>query len=127
MILDNNTGVGSYPDATGTSPSLEDATADRFWNADAFDTANPELRVREGNVGRSELMNPGFGQWDFSLLKDVTREDHWLQIRFEAFNFSNHPNWIIPPFTDTTNPSVFGRVPIARRMRQIQFGLKYLF
>lgn len=24
----NNTGVGSYPDATGISPSLEDATAD---------------------------------------------------------------------------------------------------
>ena len=65
--------------------------------------------------------------WDFSLLKDVTlREGHRLQIRFEAFNFSNHPNWI-DPFTDVTNPNIFGRVPVAKRMREIQFGLKYLF
>ena len=123
----NNTGTGSYPDATGISPSLEDATPDRFWNANAFDTVNPELSVREGSVGRSVLMNPGFGQWDFSLLKDVTiREGQRLQIRFEAFNFSNHPN-LIDPFTDPTNPNIFGRVPVAKRMREIQFGVKYLF
>lgn len=85
------------------------------------------MRVREGNVGRSVVMNPGFGQWDFSVLKDVTlREGHRLQIRFEAFNFSNRPNWIAAT-TDAANPNTFGRVPVARRMREIQFGLKYLF
>ncbi len=123
----NNTGVSSYPDATGISPFLKDPTPDQFWNVEAFDTSNPELRVREGNVGRSVLMNPGLANWDFSLLKDVTlREGRRIQIRFEAFNFSNHPN-LIDPRTDARSPRTFGRVPAARDMRQIQFGIKYLF
>ena len=122
----NSTGLPTFPDATGISPNLDNPTPDRLWNVEAFDTNNPELRVREGNVGRSVLRLPGLANWDFSLLKDVTlHEGHRLQIRFEAFNFSNHPNWIAP-FIDVRSP-VFGGIPVAREMRQIQFGIKYIF
>ena len=123
----NNTGVGSYPDATGISPIVENASPEGFWNLEAFDTTNPELRFREGNVGRTVLTSPGFRNWDFSALKNLTiREGHRLQVRFEAFNFSNHPNWY-PPNSNARNTSVFGKVWGAKAMRQIQFGLKYSF
>jgi len=54
------------------------------------------------------------------------REGHRLEFRFEAFNFSNHPNWNAPS-ADPLNSAVFGRVTSARTMREMQFGLKYIF
>jgi hypothetical protein len=73
------------------------------------------------------LLTPGVRQWDFSLVKSaVLREGHSLQFRFEAFNFANHPNWNTPA-TDARNPATFGKITSARTMRELQFGLKYLF
>jgi hypothetical protein len=117
----------NFPDATGISPIPETRTVDRFWNLAAFNTTNPELLYRFGNVGRNVLTQPGLKHWDFSLLKNNRiREGHDLQVRFEAFNFSNHPNWLTPG-RDPLNTSAFGRVSSARTMRELQFGLRYAF
>jgi hypothetical protein len=128
VIGDTNNmgGEGNYPDATGVSPFAGAGTVNRFWNPAAFDITNPELRWRFGNTARNTLIGPGYANWDFSLLKNFTvREGHTLQFRWETFNFSNHPNWNMPS-TDVRNPA-FGRILTARDMRQMQFGLKYLF
>jgi Carboxypeptidase regulatory-like domain len=118
--------LGSAPDATGVSPFLENPTADRFWNRDAFNWTNPELEYRYGNVGRSTLFTPGTFQWDFSMIKNTRiSERQNLEFRFEAFNFPNHANWNIP-FRDVRQ-SNFGRVTTAKTMREMQFGLKYSF
>jgi len=123
----NNTRVPNYPDATGISPIEENPTPERFWKVEAFDTTNRDLQFREGNVGRTVLTSPGFKNWDFSAFKNVRiREGHQLQFRFEAFNFSNHPNWHSPD-NNARNLSSFGRIWGAKAMREIQFGLKYLF
>jgi hypothetical protein len=123
----NNTEFDNYPDATGISPIPANRSADNFWNIAAFDTTNPSLSYRQGTVGRNTLFSPGFRNWDFSVLKNTTLfEGHSLQFRFEAFNFTNHPNWNTPP-TDARNPLTFGRVTSARVMRELQFGLKYIF
>lgn len=123
----HDTGDQNYPDATGVSPFLEHPTAERFWNIEAFDAGNPELRYRVGNVGRTTLLSPGFANWDFSLMKDFpVREGQRLQFRFEAFNFSNHPNWR-PPVNNVRNARRFGRIWGAKTMRELQFGLKYIF
>ena len=53
-------------------------------------------------------------------------ESRYLQFRFEGFNFTNHPNWN-PPATNPLSPSTFGRITSARTMREMQFGLKYVF
>lgn len=114
------------PDATGIDPVVKNPTPARFWRIEAFDTENPELHYRFGNLARSNLINPGLVNWDFSLLKNVTfRESQRLQLRFEAYNFANHPNWtnVNPSLT----PATFGVVGSARDMRRIQFGVKYLF
>ncbi|HYZ84143.1 MAG TPA: carboxypeptidase regulatory-like domain-containing protein [Bryobacteraceae bacterium] len=117
----------NYPDATGISPIPEDRSANKFWDVRAFDTTNPELAYRFGNAGRNTLFTPGVIQWDFSTMKNFRiMEGHNVEFRFEAFNFANHPNWNQPAL-DARVPSTFGVVTSARTMREIQFGLKYLF
>lgn len=117
----------NFPDATGVSPIPSDRSASRFWNRAAFDPFNPELAYRFGTTGRNTLLTPGVKQWDFSLLKNTRiREGHALEFRFEAFNFPNHPNWNTPS-ADSRNAGVFGIVTAARTMRELQFGLKYMF
>lgn len=53
-------------------------------------------------------------------------EGHTLQFRFEAFNFVNHPN-CNPPASNIRSPATFGRAVSARTMRELQFGLKYIY
>ncbi len=123
----NSNGVVNYPDATGVSPVVAHPTTAQFWNIDAFDTTNPELQYRAGNAGRSVLINPGLANWDFSLLKDIpVTESQRLEFRFEGFNFANHPNWQ-PPGRNARSAQNFGRIFGAKQMRQLQFGLKYIF
>ena len=80
-----------------------------------------------GNVGRNTVIGPGITNWDFSTLKDFHfTEGKYLQFRFEAFNILNHPIWGDP---DTYFPdNTFGKIRSTRiDMRQLQFGLKFVF
>ena len=123
----NATGVGNYPDATGVSPILDNPTIARYWNIDAFDSVNPELLYREGNLGRTVLPTPGLVNWDASLLRNIAiGKTGTLQLRIEGYNAANHPNWVAPD-TNLRNVQRFGRVVGARTMRSLQFGIKYLF
>ncbi len=120
-------GTPNVPDATGISPIPSNRTPDNFWNAAAFNATNPELLYRYGNTGRNLLTTPGLKQWDFSLTKETAiGERHKVEFRFEAFNFPNHPNFLAPA-TDVRAAATFGKITSARTMREMQFGVKYLF
>ena len=120
-------GTPNVPDATGISPIPENRSPDNFWNIAAFNATNPELNYRYGNTGRNLLTTPGLKQWDFSLMKETQiREGHRVEFRFEAFNFPNHPNFLAPA-TDVRQPATFGKITAARTMRELQFGVKYVF
>jgi hypothetical protein len=85
-----------------------------------------------GNVSRNRLIGPSRFSWDFSANKNFPiMEGHRLQFRFEAFNFPNHPNLGSPGAswgTNATTPQTgFGRIRNTSTMRQLQFGLKYVF
>ena len=50
-----------------------------------------------GNEGRNSLLGPHFRQFDFSIFKDTALSEHVkLELRFEAYNLFNHPNFANP-------------------------------
>ncbi len=124
----SNTGAFfDRPDATGQTASLPRGQQDpaRFFNTGAFVI---NQRGRHGNVGRNTLDAPGIIGWDFSMLKNFSlgAEQRYLQLRFEWFNFPNHPNWGNP----NTNVSSggFGQITGTRtNMRQLQVAAKINF
>jgi outer membrane receptor protein involved in Fe transport len=140
--LDNaGTGSGGYdrPNSTGISPYLDNPTPSRYLNLDAFVVAPPG---QFGNAGRNSVRGPGIIGFDAEVHKQFRmpyKEGHSLQFRFEAFNALNHPNWQMPNLNirsgaarpgmpDTAARQNFGVVTnTSMAMRQIQFGLKYLF
>ncbi|MBI4875964.1 MAG: TonB-dependent receptor [Acidobacteria bacterium] len=124
----SNTGAFfDRPNATGKKPEIPrgQQKPGRFFNTDAF-VRNPN--GTHGNVGRNTLNSPGIIGWDFSMLKNfnLASEARFLQLRFEWFNFPNHPNWGNP---DTNVSSGgFGQLTGTRgSMRQLQLGLKLTF
>jgi len=124
----SNTGAFfDRPNATGQTPDLPRGQQDptRFFNTAAFVINN---RGQFGNVGRNTLNSPGIIGWDFSMLKNfrLPDEKRSLQLRFEWFNFPNHPNWGNPD-TNVSSGN-FGRLTSTRNnMRQLQLGMKYTF
>ncbi len=113
-------------------------SAEQWYNLDAF-MAPADGTI--GNLSRNRLQGPTTFAWDFSLHKRFNIiERHQLEFRFEAFNFPNHPSLGSPGNSfDTSNPNPyldptlkpsanFGRIRgTATSMRQLQFGLKYIF
>lgn len=128
----SNTSVGNSRDrlnATGISQSLDNPTVNAWFNVNAFAL---EPFGTFGNAGRNTIIMPGRNAWDFSALKNFRiTETHALQFRFEGFNFANHPNWgnAGTAWGQNARPSsTFGVISsTALAMRQLQFGLKYMF
>jgi hypothetical protein len=128
----SNTGIGNNRDrlnATGLSPNLDNPTVGQWFNVNAFAL---EPFGTFGNAGRNTVPMPGRNDWDFSAIKDFrVAENQSLQFRFEGFNFANHPNWGNPGLLWGQNAkpsSSFGVISsTAIAMRQLQFGLKYVF
>jgi len=86
-----------------------------------------------GNCGRNIIVGPGRRLFDASIQKSFRiMEGHSLDFRLEAFNFWNHRVLATPGTgwgNTTATPSVsFGQITgTAASMRQLQFGLKYVF
>jgi hypothetical protein len=123
----SNVGAGFYrPNATGQATQLSRGSRNvfRWFNTGAY-VQQPDFTF--GNLGRNTVIGPGIVDWDFSTLKDFHfTESKFLQFRFEAFNFLNHPNWGDP---DTYLPDgTFGQISYTRTsMRQLQLSLKLVF
>jgi hypothetical protein len=128
----SNTGVGNSRDrlnATGISQEVSNPGVAEWFNVAAFSL---EPFGTFGNAGRNTVIMPGRNDWDFSAIKDFrVTERQSVQFRFEGFNFANHPNWGNPGLTWGQNvrpASNFGVISsTAIAMRELQFGLKYLF
>jgi hypothetical protein len=104
-------------------PNLDNPTADRWFNVDAFRTPVNAF----GNSERNLLRAPAFWNVDLGVQKNVPLgNDRELQIRVEAFNVFNHINMGNP---DTNLASVnVGRITgMSGRPRQIQFGMRVAF
>jgi hypothetical protein len=127
---------GSHPEITGFPSSRPDLIADpnqgprtveEWVSRSAFRRLDPISEAGQfGNAGRNIGRGPGFGNLDLSLIKDIAlAESTRLQIRAEAFNITNHPNFTVP-VNDLASPQ-FGRILLAGPSRLIQFGAKLVF
>ena len=122
---------GQRPSASGQPIALSDSerNLDRWFNTNAV--VQPAAGVM-GNIGRNTVIGPAQQSWDFSAHKSFRiLEGHSLTFRFEAFNVANHPVFGRPNAgtgTGAAIPATFGQIRgLDAAMRQIQFGLKYIF
>jgi hypothetical protein len=141
--VDNSVTQSGYdrPNATGVSPYPSNQTTAQWYNPAAFVEAPLGTF---GNAGRNDVNAPPIFGFDAELHKSWTMpysEHHRLQLRVEAFNLLNHPNWgepsanilagaAIPGAAAGTPHSGFGVISSILQgttMRQLQVALKYTF
>jgi len=99
-----------------------------------------------GNLGRNNLVGPGFVETDIGIMKNTKINERFsVQFRAELFNVFNHPNFAVPSSTifnagsALTNyqatlsstaaqiTSLVGAGGLTNVARQTQFSLKLLF
>jgi hypothetical protein len=94
------------PDLVG-NPFAGTSTPSSFLNLSAFqvpctfngDPNNPGCNGGQhfGNLGRNAFVGPNYKNFDFSLVKDTPITEHvTMQLRIDAFNLFNHPNFANP-------------------------------
>jgi hypothetical protein len=129
-----STGIGNnrpnvVPGKTGAS---SDPTIDQWFDPTAF--ARTEATGTFGNLGRNTLRGPQIYNFDLSLVKNTKVGPLDTELRVEAFNVFNHPQF--GPPARTFGNADFGRITTAASPscqtcgtseRQIQFGLKVRF
>jgi hypothetical protein len=114
----------------GQQIQLDNPQPEAFFNTAAFVRHAPR---GFGNAGRNIIEGPGFQDMDLSLAKGTAiKEGINLQIRIEAFNVLNHPNFAQP--NRTFGSADFGKITATRTARgdlgssrQIQLGMKLVF
>jgi hypothetical protein len=106
-------------------PELDpsDRTLARWFNTDAFAQPAP---FTFGNSRRGILRGDGVVTFDLSLAKNVALgATRTLQLRVEAFNAFNHPNFGLPGHT--FGAANFGVVSSASEGRTIQLGVRFVY
>ncbi|MGI8741463.1 MAG: carboxypeptidase regulatory-like domain-containing protein [Bryobacteraceae bacterium] len=128
--------IGSIPTGLFPAPSGSAAQIGYIRNIGNY-LVNPGNAF--GNLGRNVVIGPGFSNIDFALVKNtkITERLTW-QIRADAFDLLNHPNF--------TQPTLNGAYPLAANTtvgvitngtrfpagdsgssRQIQLAMKLIF
>ncbi len=83
---------------------------------------------RTGNIGRNTIRGDGFGNLDFSLLKNTkVREGQNVQFRAEFFNATNTRNFGTPNTAINSGANFLNQWATNGGNRRINFGLRYTF
>lgn len=83
---------------------------------------------KNGNTGRNYFITPGYFQPDASLVRKFRLNERFsFDLRVDAKNLLNHPNFDLP--TATINNSIFGRIndSVTNTARKIQWSGKLNF
>jgi len=98
---------------------------ERWFNTDVF-SLPPAFTY--ANAGRAIVEGPGLSNVDFSLLREFRlRKDVRLEFRFEAFNLTNHTNFLSSNNTWNFAHQSFGSIGSAGEARDLQFGFKIYY
>jgi hypothetical protein len=117
-----NTGTGSRPNLIGSVNYPR--TLQRWFDPSAFGTPAP---YTYGNAGRNILFGPGRWNWDMSLFKNfVIHEQTRFELRAEAFNIFNHPQFGLPN-ANIGNAQAGMITSTVGNPRQLQMALRFQF
>lgn len=116
-------GTASRPDSSGAVGN-DPHTLQRWFDPSVFTTPAP---YTYGNLGRNTLFGPGRWNWDMSLFKNfVIRDQMRFELRAEAFNVFNHPQFGQPNAT-IGNAQAGMITSTVGNPRQLQLGLRFQF
>jgi hypothetical protein len=123
-------GNGSQPWSVSGSPSVSNQAFSTS-NADSNYWFNPKVFYLPaagtfGNAGKGIIWGPDSQIWNVAVRKNFAfNERARIQLRGEAYNFMNHPNWGNP----TTSPTsaAFGKVQSKSGNREIQVAVRVEF
>jgi hypothetical protein len=98
-------------------------------------TTGPQTALHFGNMARNSIIGPRFDNVDFSLIKKTKITERFTsEMRFEAFDLLNHPNFGQPGRLAQVGSTTFGVISSTRfatgdsgSSRQLQFAMKLLF
>jgi len=132
--LFNNTGgvvQALHVDAVpGVDPNVSNQGPSLWFNPAAF-VQPPDFTIGDVSRTLSNLLNPGYQNWDMSLNKRFSlATDRTLEFNATAFDFLNHANWNDPNsiIGSVTTPNVAaGKIIGSRGGRIIQLGLRLSF
>ena len=119
-----NNGQSNRPDRI-CSGSISNPSVDHWFDASCF--ADDLIPQTYGNAGIYPLHTDGLQKLDSSLFKTFRITERMnLQVRADAFNTFNHPNFSAPDATvgDPTIGQIFSTSVDNRRM---QFGMRLFF
>lgn len=115
------------PDLVGDP--MANVPAGLYFNPAAFarPVATPQDPTLFGNSGRNILIGPNFQSVDMSLFKIIKLGERTkLQLRWEAFNVFNRPNFQIPQFLLETSDTGQLR-QTSNEAREMQFAIRFIF
>jgi outer membrane receptor protein involved in Fe transport len=112
----------------GVSWKLDNPTPTMWFNTAAFTLAP---KGTYGNSGRNIVVAPGVNSLNSTLQKNFNfSEQRYLQLRWEAFNTLNHPNFAFPGNSIVSSGTPLGRITATQNginMREMQLSLKLVF
>jgi hypothetical protein len=107
----------------------------QYINSSCF--AAPSRLGQNGPTVLPAMYGPAFFNWDMGLFKNfVFKESKKLQLRFNGYNYLNHPLWSFngsnltlsfDPNTGKVNSPLFGTVTQKQGHRVIQTAIKFFF
>src|SRR5687767_1790095 len=129
----NAGGSGQYPDQVKSDVAMPGGigVGNEYFDRSAYAAVNIPAGQpqRFGNSGRNPIRGPGFWNVDLGLFRtvDITNRVK-LQLRAEALNALNHPNFGNPG-GDISNAGTFGFITqtTGTGERNIRFGARWSF
>jgi outer membrane receptor protein involved in Fe transport len=112
-------------------------SVEHFYNAAAFTNPGVVTQIGQTNYaplggGNTQVSGPGFHRLDFSLFKAFPITEHKrFELRFEAFNLTNTPNFALPSSLNFLDTVDFGKITSTvdnpNDPRELQLALKFYF
>ena len=115
---------GDRPNVVGNPNGAAPHRVNQWVSPQSFQRLDPVANAGQfGDESRNSLNGPAFGSLDTAVDKSFKlSESTRLLFRAEAFNVTNHANFITP--IDDINSPVFGQIVEAQSPRVLQFALK---